>query len=299
MNKGHTPMKLEISNVSKQYGKKVALNGINLTLTPGIYGILGPNGAGKSTLMNILTCNLKATEGIVLLDGQNVVTMGKEYRARLGYMPQHHTFYSGFSVEHFMFYIASLRGMKKREAADRIAWVLSAVNLTDVRHKQIKGLSGGMKQRLLLAQAIIADPDILILDEPTAGLDPKQRTAVRNLIAEIGLEKIVLISTHIVSDIETIAKELILLSDGNVIQHGTPESLIRTLENKVWQAQIMAKDLPTMGRYGAIASISKGIGNVNVRLISHEKPQIPVQYVEPSLEDVYLYFFGECEANEI
>lgn len=213
-------MVLEIKNLKKNYGAKEALKGVSLSLTPGIYGLLGPNGAGKSTLIGILTCNLKASSGTISLDGKEIVSMGEEYRKLVGYMPQQQALYPSFTAEAFLDYIAALKGMAKDEAKKKIPEILEAVDLNGYADKKIKTFSGGMKQRLLLAQAILDEPAILILDEPTAGLDPKQRISVRNLISRIAKDKIVLIATHVVSDVEFIAKELVLLNDGTVLKMG-------------------------------------------------------------------------------
>lgn len=288
-------MELQIRNLRKNYGSKEALKGVNLRLNEGIYGLLGPNGAGKSTLMNILTGNLPQSGGEILLDGEDIRTLGIRFRERLGYMPQQQAFYPGFTLEQFLYYIGSLRGMKKAAAAQRISWSLELLGLSELRRKPIRTLSGGMKQRLLLAQAILADPDILILDEPTAGLDPKQRIAVRNLISEIALHKIVLISTHVVSDIEFIAKELILLSEGQVLQQATPSVLTAALEGKVWEVATEEAALPTIQKMGTVCGISKEGDRVIVRLLSERLPPVCCTAIHPNLEDVYLQSFGDVD----
>ena len=288
-------MELVFEDIRKNYGKKQALRGLTLTLTPGIYGLLGPNGAGKSTLMNILTGNLRPTAGRILFDGQEITSLGKEFRSRLGYCPQQQTLYSGYTAEQFLYYMASLQGMQKEKAAQRISWVLDAVYLSDIRKKPIKFLSGGMKQRLLLAQAILHDPDILILDEPTAGLDPRQRIAVRNLIGEIALHKIVLISTHVVQDVEYIAKELLLLSEGKLVRQGTPGQLLKGMEGKVWEIRTEEADLQSLSGYGIISGIQQEENGICVRLISETKPPVSCRQIKATLEDVYLHEFGEGE----
>ena len=209
-------MLLSINNVSKSYGTNLALNQFSVVLEPGIYALLGPNGSGKSTLMNILTDNLKADSGeITYIDDsgntENVLHMGVRFREKLGFMPQYPGLYPNFSMERFMWYMAALKGVKKEEAKKQIPEILAAVELDDVPKRKIGALSGGMKQRLTLAQAVLGDPEILILDEPTAGLDPKQRIAIRNYISKIAFNKIVLIATHVVPDIEFIARDIIML----------------------------------------------------------------------------------------
>ena len=288
-------MELDIIDLRKAYGKKQALKGVNLHLQPGIYGLLGPNGAGKSTLMNILTGNLKQNAGRITLDGEDIRKMGERFRMRLGYCPQQQTLYPSFTGEQFLFYMASLQGMDKKQAADRIDWALDCLSLADVRRKEIRGYSGGMKQRLLLAQAVLHDPDILILDEPTAGLDPRQRVAVRNLIGKIALHKIVLISTHVVQDVEYIADQLILIHQGEILNMGTPESYQSRLYGQVWEATVPEKDLAYTETLGTVCGISKNEQGICVRLLSQTRPGIACQAVKPSLEDVYLHYFGAVD----
>lgn len=285
-------MELQFREIRKNYGAKQALKGVNLTFTPGIYGLLGPNGAGKSTMMNILTGNLKQTGGEILLDGQDIRTLGGGFRQRIGYCPQQQTLYPSFTAEYFLAYMASLHGMSRRQAAERIDWALELLALSDVRRKAIRGFSGGMKQRLLLAQAILHDPDILILDEPTAGLDPRQRIVVRNLIGEISLHKIVLISTHVVQDVEYIAKELILLSEGEVLCQDTPRALTDSLKNQVWEVPMAEESLPRAQQAGTVCGIGREENGVCVRLLSRDRPALPCRAAQPTLEDVYLHYFG-------
>ena len=288
-------MELRIQDLRKNYGAKQSLKGVTLTMTEGIYGLLGPNGAGKSTLMNILTGNLPATSGSIFLDGRDITTLGKAFRSRLGYMPQYQAFYPGFTAEQFLCYIASLRGMTKNHAKERIAWALELLGLWEVRKKSIRSMSGGMRQRLLLAQAILDDPDILVLDEPTAGLDPRQRTIVRNLIGEISLQKIVLISTHVVSDVEFTAKELVLLSQGEICLQGTQWELTSQLQGQVWEVSVPENQVGELEKYGTVCALAKGEKGALVRLLASQAPPFPAEPIRPSLEDVYLHQFGEAE----
>ena len=224
-------MKLEVVNISKSYTKKKrALSNVNMTLTPGIYGLLGPNGAGKSTLMNIITDNIKPDEGQVLFNGEDIHSLKDKYRAILGYMPQQQSLYDDLTGEEFLWYMAALKDLKKRECADKIENLLKIVNLYNEKDKKIGLYSGGMKQRILIAQALLNDPEILVMDEPTAGLDPSERIRLRSFFETIGKDKIVLIATHIVSDIESIAKEIIFLKEGTVV---SCESAKRTNEEEI------------------------------------------------------------------
>lgn len=287
-------MELKIEQVTKTYGAKHALNQFSVVLKEGIYGLLGPNGAGKSTLMNIITDNLAATSGTVYWEGKKIQSLGKQYREILGYMPQQQGMYDEFTVEHFLWYMASLKGMKKKAAKEQINQLLSVVNMTQNRKKLLKGLSGGMKQRVLLAQALLNDPKILILDEPTAGLDPKERIRIRNLISEIALNKIVLLATHVVSDIEYTAKELILMNEGVLIAKDTPSNLIKMVTNQVWELKVKEADLKEIAKKYKVSNIIAEEDGIVVRIIE-KKEAIESQWnpvmVRPNLEDLYLYLF--------
>ena len=285
-------MEIKLKKLCKSYGNKQALKNVSLELTPGIYGLLGPNGAGKSTIMNIITGNLKQTSGDILFNDKDIRLVGKSFRQGIGYCPQRQTLYPSFTAEQFLCYMSSLHGINKKRAKDRIDWALKIFSLYDVKDKKIKSLSGGMKQRLLLAQAVLHDPDILILDEPTAGLDPRQRIAVRNIIGEIALHKIVLISTHVVQDVEYIAKEIIFLSDGEIICQGTANELIDRINNQVWEIVTTEEALPEIMTIGTVCGIAKEDNNICVRILSEKQPNIICNSVRPNLEDVYLYYFG-------
>lgn len=230
-------MKLQIRDLSKKYGNKVALRNFSYTFTPGIYGILGANGAGKSTLMNLITDNVKRTEGQILWDGTDILKLGASFRKLLGYMPQQQGMYSDFSARAFLRYMADVKGLKHKDTKAQIEQLLELVSLKDVAHKKLGGFSGGMRQRVLLAQALLGEPQILILDEP---LDPKERLRLRQYIAELAENRIVFLTTHIVSDIESIATDVLLMKDGQLVHHGTPDELIASVQGKDLEDVYMA-----------------------------------------------------------
>jgi ABC-type multidrug transport system, ATPase component len=287
-------MELEIRDLTKNYGKKIALNGFNAVLTPGIYGLLGPNGAGKSTLMNIIADNINADHGEVLFDGVSTIKLGKEFRKILGYMPQQQGLYDNFTALRFLYYIAALKGLNKKQAKEQIDKVLKLVNLTEEAHKKLGSFSGGMKQRILIAQAILNDPKILILDEPTAGLDPKERIRIRNMISEIGFNKIVIIATHVVSDIEYIAKEIIMLKNGHLIEKKPPSELLDSVREKVFEIRDSEDVMKQIEMNYKIGNIAKDKEEVILRVLSDTPPiKYNHRLVNPVLEDVYLYLFDE------
>ena len=285
-------MELTFDGLVKNYDTVKALKGVSFTLTPGVNGLLGPNGAGKSTMMNILSGNLSQTAGRITFNGEDIRSMGKAFRKRLGYMPQQQALYPGFTAAQFLGYMATLRGMEKAEATDAVHRVLRQVELEDVALRRIKTFSGGMKQRLLIAQAILADPDVLVLDEPTAGLDPKQRIAIRNLIASLAERKIVIVSTHVVSDIAGIAKEILLLKQGELISRQSPAELIRQIDGIVWEVSVSKDDLSSWQSRYRISNMAYDGSDFCLRLLSDAA--VPGGHqVKPNLEDVYLSYFGE------
>ena len=289
-------MKLEVKALVKNYGKKQALKGIDAFLTEGVYGFLGPNGAGKSTFMNILTGNLRATSGQILCDGEDIVKMGRRFRGILGYMPQQQALYPNFTAAGFLSYIAALRDMKKSRARERIPKVLEQVGLLDVAGDKIRSFSGGMKQRLLIAQAVLDEPKILVLDEPTAGLDPKQRIAIRSLISEIAAGKIVIIATHVVTDVESVANRILLIREGELIADSTREELTASLAGKVWELKIPEERLAELTEEKGFltGNVSREGETLFVRVISEQEPQgFEAEAMRPGLEDVYLSYFKE------
>ena len=288
--------KLEITNISKTYKKGAvkALDDFSVTLTPGVYGLLGPNGAGKSTLMNIITDNLNSDSGKVLYNDEDIKKLGKNYRTVLGYMPQQQGLYDDFTLNRFLWYMSALKGLKKKEAKDKITSLLDTVNLTDSAHKKLGGFSGGMKQGALIAQALLNDQKILILDEPTAGLDPKERIRIRNFVSEIAEDKIVLISTHVVSDIEFIAKEIILLKQGKLVSHDTCPNLVSEIENKVVEVEIDREELKYYQDNYRVSNLYHNGEKIVVRLVTDNPPENHYsKLVKPTLEDLYLYVFEQ------
>lgn len=285
-------MMLEIKNLTKNYGNITALQDVTITLDNGIYGLLGPNGAGKSTLISLLTDNLKREKGEILYNGTEILKLGRKYRNDLGYMPQQQGYYEELSAGAFLIYMAQLKGMKKKEASDRVSELLDNVNLSEFRNKKMGSFSGGMKQRILLAQALLNDPKVLVLDEPTAGVDPKERIGIRNFISEIAKDRIVLLATHIVSDVESIAKEILLLKKGNIIRKGTPYSLIEEVQPYVKEIYIQPEELPQIQDKFAISNLRYSREGLAVKVITKENTE-PFQVTDTTanLEDVYLYYF--------
>jgi ABC-2 type transport system ATP-binding protein len=286
-------MKLKIENVSKVFGEKRAVDGVNLELTNGVYGFLGANGSGKTTLMRMLAAVSRPTSGTITLNGEEIGKMGDRYRDLLGYLPQHIGYYKHFTVEKFLYYIASLKGLEKNTAKEKVAELLETVNLTEKRKTKMGKLSGGMKQRVGIAQALLNDPKILIVDEPTAGLDPKERIRFRNLLAAIAKDRIVLLSTHIVSDIEYIAKEILIMKDGRLIEKDTPQNLIRHIQKKVWTVTAREAEIPSYQASYKVGNISRQQEGIELRIISEEKPAANAVNVPVNLEDLYLYYFDE------
>ena len=304
-------MKLTFQNISKSYGSVRALSDFSAELTPGIYALLGPNGSGKTTLMHILTDNLRADTGVILYtDGdevpQNVRDMGEEFREKLGFMPQYPGMYPNFTAKQFLQYVAALKGVgekqKKRERdaqiEKQITEILDELELSDVAHRRIGTFSGGMKQRLALAQAVLGAPKILILDEPTAGLDPKQRIAVRNYISRISQDKIVIIATHVVSDIEFIAKEIIMLRKGEVLCMAPQQELLQKIADKVWTADVREDEVSAMQNKFTVTGIAKSDTAeqaITLRILSDTQPFADAKPANPTLEDYYLYVFRKQE----
>lgn len=291
-------MELKLLQVSRKFQDITAVNHVSYTLTNGVYGLLGVNGAGKTTLMRILCTLLRPDSGSVTWDGTDIFAMDGAYRKLLGYLPQEFGYYPDFTVWDYLMYIASIKGLRPFTARQRAAVLLKRVGLEKEKNKKMKKLSGGMKRRAGIAQAMLNDPKILILDEPTAGLDPAERIRFRNLISELSEERIVLLSTHIVSDIEYIAHEILLMKNGQIINSGTEEELVCSMEEKVWSLEV-SKDMTDhyfkKYRVSNVRTVPKG---AQLRILAREQPAENAVLEVPSLEDVFLYYFGEKAGTE-
>lgn len=292
-------MELQLRNLKKQYGTKCAVNGVNVHLTPGVYGLLGANGAGKTTLMRMICGVLKPTSGSICLNGKPIDELSERYYTHLGYMPQDFGFYADFTAREFMMYMAAVKGLDKRRAKSRTENLLHMVNLTEAADKKIKSYSGGMKQRLGIAQAELNHPSILILDEPTAGLDPKERVRFRNLISDFAKEKIVILSTHIVSDVSYIADTVLMMKQGRLFLQAPMASVTDSIRGKVWELLVDERTAAEYSRHFSVVNLHHENGLVRLRMIEETAPTADARMAEPSLEDLFLYHFGdETEKRE-
>ncbi|WP_245697829.1 ABC transporter ATP-binding protein [Paenibacillus oryzae] len=279
------------SNISKQYKGKYALKDFSAKLENGVCGILGANGAGKTTLINIFVGILKSDNGHVYINDKDTKSMGKHFLSHIGYLPQYPQFYKNFEVIDFLRYMCVLKDIPKKQGEKRAKELLEVVNLSDACNKKIGALSGGMRQRVGIVQAMLNDPNILILDEPTAGLDPQERIRFRNLIAQFSENRIVLLATHIVSDIEYIANQVLLLKEGRLMKQGSPQVLIDGLKEKVWMVTATnEKMVETLQQY-KISNMMRDHGKIHIRVIHEEKPDAHAVNVQANLEDVFLYYF--------
>ena len=286
-------MELQLQNLRKQYGAKCAVNNVSANLVPGVYGLLGANGAGKTTLMRMICGVLKPTSGSISLNGKTMEQLGEEYYTHLGYMPQDFGFYPDFTAREFMLYMAAVKGLNKRQAKKRTEDLLQMVNLSDVADKKVKSYSGGMKQRLGIAQAELNSPSILILDEPTAGLDPKERVRFRNLISDFAKEKIVILSTHIVSDVSYIADTILMMKQGRFLLQEPMSTVTDSIKGKVWELLVDEKAAAEYSRNFSVVNLHHENNMVRLRIIEEMAPREDAQIVDPSLEDLFLYHFGE------
>lgn len=286
-------MKLELLNLTKRYGTVAALDGISLTFTPGIYGILGANGAGKSTMMKLISDNLKRDSGAILYDDQDILKLGADFRSKLGYMPQEPGMFEQMSAQVFLAYIATLKGIPRKNAKQQITYLLQVTNLSGVKDKPLRGFSGGMRQRVMLAQALLGDPKVLILDEPTAGLDPEERIRIRNYISTFSKGRIVLLATHIVSDIESIANKIVMMKKGRILTVDTPEKLLRSVEPIFAEVLVPETELVELKQRFQVTNVRILGEKVQAKIIGPNAQNEPnSRRCAPSLEDVYLYYLG-------
>lgn len=285
-------MELTVCNLTKDFGGKRAVDNVSFRLSYGVYGLLGPNGAGKTTLMKMLVDILTPSAGEVCLNGVNIHELGASYRDKLGYMPQEIGVYKNFSARKFLKYIAALKGITGKAADEKIEELLDLVGLRDVGRKKLGGFSGGMLRRIGIAQTLLNDPEILILDEPTAGLDPQERIRFRNIISELSENRIVVLSTHIISDMEFIAGEVIIMRNGGVLKVDTTDQLLWEVEGKVWSATVSRSMFHEVKNQYTIGNIIQKSDGVEMRIIGDKKPDFPCEPIKPILEDVFSYYFG-------
>ena len=289
-------MELAIDRLTKQYKNKIAVDRVSIKLKPGVYGLLGANGAGKTTLMRMICGIQNPTSGQIKYNGTDIKKLGEDYRQVLGYLPQDFGYYPDFTAYDFLMYIAALKGLSKEKAEMKVNELLQIVNLENEKKQKVKTFSGGMKQRLGIAQAMLNNPKILILDEPTAGLDPKERVKFRNLISSFSQDKIVILSTHIVSDIEFIADEIIVMKAGKKILTGTPEVLLQDLRGSVWKCVAYdKKEVEMLNHKYCIINIHQENNTTELRIVSRQKPTVNAVNIEPNLEDLYLAYFQDNE----
>lgn len=291
-------MELQLQHLRKQYGTKCAVDDVSIHLEPGVYGLLGANGAGKTTLMRMICGVLKPTSGSIRLDGKTMQELGERYYTHLGYMPQDFGFYPDFTAREFMLYMAAVKGMDKKHARVRTEELLELVNLRDVADKKVKSYSGGMKQRLGIAQAELNDPGILILDEPTAGLDPKERVRFRNIISDFAKDKIVILSTHIVSDVSYIADIILMMKQGKILLQGPMETITNSIGGKVWEVMADERKAAWYSRNLRVVNLHHEGNLVRLRIVDDAPPAPDASIVEPGLEDLFLYHFSEDVQDE-
>lgn len=291
-------MELELKALTKTFESFTAVDHVSCTMNNGVYGLLGVNGAGKTTLMRMLCTLMKPTSGNILCNGSDIFAMDARYRGMLGYLPQEFGYYPDFTVKDYLMYIASIKGLRTATAKKRVKALLARTGLTKAADKKMKKLSGGMKRRAGIAQALLNNPEILILDEPTAGLDPGERVRFRNLISEIAEDRLVLLSTHIVSDVEYIAKEILLMKEGKIAYAGTAEELITAMPQRVWLCTVDKSQVPELTRKYMTSNIKSGGQGAQLRILSQEAPFPGAVQVAATLEDVFLYHFEEKSGDE-
>lgn len=289
-------MEIEINGVTKRYGSKQALKGITLKLTNGVTGLLGPNGAGKSTLMRILATIEKPTSGTVLYNGKDTAKKPKLLRQELGFLPQDFGVYPNMNAVEFLDYMAALSRLNVKQARKRIDELLVSLHLDDAKKRPLGTYSGGMKQRVGIAQALLNDPSVLIVDEPTVGLDPEERIQFRNILASLSENRIILLSTHIVTDVESIAPTIAIMREGNLLRYDTPENLVKEVDGMVWSCVIPSQELPEMQRRFVISDSAQRVDGIHIRAISKEQPSLNAARIQPALEDAYMFTSGHKES---
>ena len=286
-------MKLKISQLGKQYRRDFwGLKDFSLEVQPGVLGLLGPNGAGKSTFMRMLATITKPSAGTITWDGTDIAKSPDTLRAVLGYLPQDFGIYPNLNAVEFLEYMAAIKGLDASSARRRIDELLQVVNLVEAARRPLGGYSGGMKQRVGIAQALLNDPQLLIVDEPTVGLDPEERVRFRNLLSDLSGERIVILSTHIVSDVEATATRIALVNNGHLLREAAPEDLLKELDGMVWEWSVPSAELPALKQQHIVSGTIRRSDGVEVRVISESRPEVQAQNVTPNLEDAYLYFIG-------
>lgn len=284
-------MNLAVNDVSKFYQKKV-LDDIKFEMESGVYALLGPNGAGKSTLIRIICGIEEASAGTITYDGQTIQKMDAQYRQKLGYVPQNTGMYENFTAWEFLEYMAVMKGVAKKEVKDRVEKTLGVVNLLEVKNNKIKTFSGGMKQRVNIAQALLNEPEILILDEPTVGLDVNERIKFKQFVSEYAREKIVIFATHIVSDIEDIGSKIVIMKNGRIVANDTTENLLKEVEGKIWEIKCSKDELAVLKKKGKVSNTKVAGEGIILRLIADEKPCDNAKNVDGNLQDMYLLLFS-------